>query len=473
VTTRSIRRELILAVILSQALLAIGLTCAGVLFTRHRVQASLDTALQAHAMSVAALIRYPEDRIRQLYFESELAPGSIDGIHADIYEVSTEALGVVGRSFNASHLTAYCVGKSGYSNVIVDFVPYRLLCLHNVPILDRENDQPSYPLTVAYASGLWQVRSEQRAAGVYIAVASLLLMSTTTLLALWGVRRGLLPLRQLAEQASRVSAQQWEFRSPQDAKLTAELRPLTDAMQTMLQRLQASFQQQREFLGNAAHELKTPVAILKSTLQALVQKQRTSAEYQAGIRQALDDMERLEKLLRWMLRLARAEQWSQGALRRELGPVNLASTCESAMDALRVLAQANGNQIQFTADRHVFCQADPEDLETVWVNLLENAIRYSPHGASIRIRVAMNGDDRAKVVVEDQGPGIPAAELDHIFERFHRGDPSRARETGGFGLGLAISKALVETYGGNIRVHSEIGKGTQMTVELPSPRNRS
>lgn len=467
VSNRSIRKQLILAVVSSQVLLAIGLTCAGVLYTRRRVQASLDTSLQAHAMSIAALVRYPEDGSSRLLFDSVLAPGSIDGVHADLYQVSTEALGIVGRSPNLPGPEELCRGRNGYSNLIRDGMPYRLLCLHNVPMLDREENQATYTLTVAYAAPSGQVQREEQAAGTYIAAASLLLMSATTLLALWGVRRGLLPLQQLADQAAHVSAQHWEFHSPHDAEMTAELRPLTQAMETMLQRLQTSFLQQREFLGNAAHELKTPVTILKSTLQSLVQKQRTSGEYEAGIRRALDDMERLEKLLRWMLRLARAEQWAYGTLRRDLDRIDLAATCENAIEGVRSLAQANANDIQFVADADVTCRADPEDLETVWVNLLENAIRYSPHGGPIRIRISANGDSHAKVVVQDHGPGIPPAELEHIFERFHRGDPSRARETGGFGLGLAIARALVEAYGGTIRAESEPGQGTLMTVELP------
>jgi signal transduction histidine kinase len=118
------------------------------------------------------------------------------------------------------------------------------------------------------------------------------------------------------------------------------------------------------------------------------------------------------------------------------------------------------------AEDGIICRADPEDLQLVWINLLENAVRYSPHGATVNVQVG-RGDHRARVVVEDQGPGIPAEELPLIFERFHRGDSSRRRETGGFGLGLAIAKALVEAYGGSITPESGVGRGTRMIVDLP------
>ena len=101
-------------------------------------------------------------------------------------------------------------------------------------------------------------------------------------------------------------------------------------------------------------------------------------------------------------------------------------------------------------------RADADDLELVWSNLLENAIRFSPAGGEVQLRARSNGS-RGYVEVEDNGPGIPASELAHLFERFHRGDSSRARDTGGYGLGLAISKALIEAYGGTITPESEPG----------------
>jgi signal transduction histidine kinase len=303
-------------------------------------------------------------------------------------------------------------------------------------------------------------------AGAYIAVASLVFLGITVLLALWGIRRGLSPLQDLVAEASQVSAQHWDFKPPREAELVAELRPLAEVMETMLQRLHQSFEQQRQFLGNAAHELKTPVAILKSTVQSLLQKPRTSAEYHAGLTQSLEDVDRLENLLQGMLRLARAEQWAYGTLKRNLDSVDVASTCEDAIEGLRGLAQARNADIQLKAEDGIICHADAEDLQLVWINLLENAVRYSPQGTTVSVNVARS-DHKARVVVEDQGPGIPAEELPLIFERFHRGDASRNRETGGFGLGLAIAKALVEAYGGTITPESTVGRGTRMVVDLP------
>ncbi|HVO62396.1 MAG TPA: ATP-binding protein [Terriglobales bacterium] len=118
------------------------------------------------------------------------------------------------------------------------------------------------------------------------------------------------------------------------------------------------------------------------------------------------------------------------------------------------------------AEDGIICRADPEGLQLVWINLLESAVRCSPQGTTVNVNVGRS-DYKARVVVEDQGPGIPADELPLIFECFHRGDASSNRENSGFGLGLAIAKALVEAYGGTITPESGVGRGTRMIVDLP------
>src|SRR5205823_5736496 len=190
-------------------------------------------------------------------------------------------------------------------------------------------------------------------------------------------------------------------------------------------------------------------------------------EYRTGLEQSLEDLERLEQLLQWMLRLARAEQWAHGALRRDLQQVDLTATCQSAVERIRGLAESRGTKVHLSTNGPTPLRADPEDLQLVWTNLLENAVRYSPEGASVEVSVSRDDGGPARVVVQDQGPGIAVADLPHVFERFYRGDPSRTRATGRFGLGLAIAKALVEAYGGTITAESKPGNGTRMTVELP------
>ncbi len=465
--TTSIRKRLMWTMVLSQAVLAAGLVATGVFYTHRQLLATLDSNLQARAMSVAALVRYPEDHSKKLMFETDLVPPSANPAQPDVYQIRGEDGAIVAQSADWSETIA--PGGQRFWKFSFQGIPYRGLYLQHVPVLDREEGPTAAPshLDVIYASSMSELRGQVWAAGAYIALASLVLLLATVWLALWGLQRNLAPLQHLAHGAAQVSAQQWDFHAPPEAESVAELAPLTSALQTMIVRLRQSFMQQREFLGNAAHELKTPVAVLKSTIQSLLQRPRTSAEYQAGLTQSVEDVERLEKLLRWMLRLARAEQWAYGTLDRKLEPIDINLTCQTAMEAMRGLANAHRTTIHFHETAPVISRADPEDLELVWVNLLENAVRYSPNGSEVDMTLEANGNNIARVVVSDKGMGIPREELSLIFERFHRGDPSRNRETGGFGLGLAIAKALVEAYGGKISAESEVGHGTRMMVEIP------
>ena len=468
---RSIRRWLVWTVVASQALLAVGLLCAGLSYTYRRLLSTLDANIQARAMSVAALVRYNEDASGDVYFDNTLLPGSVDPEHPDLFAVWTERNGLLTQSANWPPDLKISPGPDAHWNINSGGVPYHVARISHLPVLDREEGSKFHPqtLTVVYASPTIHLLNQMKNTAVFISITSLILLFMTVMLALWGIRQGLLPLQNLADQAAEISANQWQLHPPAEVEQVEELRPLIASMTTMLSRLQRSFQQQREFLGNAAHELKTPVAVLKSTLQSVLQRPRPAEEYRSGMEQALQDIDRLERLLQWMLRLARVEQWAHGALRRDLEVIDVAATCEEAVERIRPLAASRGTEVRLVRDGPLPFRADPEDLQLVWSNLLENAVRYSPEGSSVEVTVRSSNGMPARVIVEDHGSGIPAAELPHIFERFYRGDPSRTRATGGFGLGLAIAKALVTAYGGTLTADSTPGKGTRMTVELPAP----
>jgi signal transduction histidine kinase len=455
--------------LLAQTVLAIGLLATHLYYTRRRLQLTLDEGIRAHAMSVAALVRYEEDRSGDVYFDDSLLPQSLDPAHPDLFTVWADRSGLLTRSENWPDALDIPPQGEAQWDFTWNGVTYRAMRATHVPVLDREvgaNFRPQ-TLTIVYAAPMLAIQSQTRHAAEFITIGSIILLAVTLPLALWGIRRGLDPLNQLAAQAAQVSVKNWEFRPPGAASQTEELIPLTNAMTTMVERLRQSFLLQGQFLGNAAHELKTPVAILKSTLQSLLYRERSPAEYRKGLEGSLEDLGRLEQLLQYMLRLARAEQWAIGPQGRELPAVDIGATCQNVIERLRSLADSRHMRIELSANGPVMFRADPEDLQLVWTNLLENAVRYSNPGSSVEVMVSRNNGGPAQVEFHDHGPGIPAEELPHIFERFYRGDPSRTRSTGGFGLGLAIAKALVEAYGGTIRAESDPGQGTRMKVELP------
>ena len=465
----SIQRRLLASVLLSQIILTAGLVIIGVVVTYTRLLSTLDTSMQAHAISVAVLVRYTDDASGHVYFDNSLLPDSIDPNHPDQFMVWAERTGFLTRSEDWPEGLQFQTGPSQHWNFTYAGVPYHAVRMIHVPVLDRAEGKSFQPqtLTIVYASPTIRIRQQVRVAGISIALASLLLLGATTGLASWKIRQSLSPLQSLARQASLVSTQSWKLQPPKEAEEIEELRPLTESMSQMLSRLEYSFKQQREFVGNAAHELKTPVAVLKSTLQSLLQRPRTSDEYRAGLQASLQDLERLEQLLQWMLRLARAEQWAQNSQRRELDVIDITATCEEAVERIGSLAQSRNTTIHLSTNGPVPFRADPEDLHLVWTNLLENAVRYSPEGSSVEVTVSRS-PDKARITFQDHGAGISANDLPRIFDRFYRGDRSRTRATGGFGLGLAIVKALVEAYGGTIAAESVAGQGTCMTVELPA-----
>jgi len=471
----SIKARLIAAVVLAQLVLGVGSVIVGVMYTQKRLRFAVDTALHSRTITIAALVRTIDGNPYRLSFETRMMPPPIDRrIRRDLYQIISPTGETVVQSPN------FPVGldiplpppNHNYRHWWFNAagLPYRGL-VEYVPLFGAAGNARNQRLLVMYAAPTIYMHEQMREAGVYIAGVSLVLLLLTGLLALWGIRRGLRPLNRLAEQAASISTRNWDLPQVAAGDRPEELVPLTNAMQTMLDGLRESFTQQREFLANAAHELKTPIAILKSTMQSLLQRPRSSEEYKTGLEESLEDVARLEKLVHWMLRLARAEQWAAGGLRRDLDRVEIAESCERALNRVRGLAKDRNIQFSLTGDPELSVYADPDDLELIWVNLLENAIRYSPDNSEIEVTVEVASDERARVRITDHGLGIPEAELHHIFERFHRGDPSRARDTGGFGLGLAITKALVDAYGGGIHATSEVSKGTCMIVELPLTQN--
>jgi len=466
----SIRRRLLIGVLVTQALLTLGLALIAVLLTQRQLRISFDAALHGRAMSISALVRYSEETKPTLEFDKEMVPPPLERKHPDLYRVIDSNGRLLASSSNWPAGLDPVPGRgraAGHWETKLNGELYRGIRLVNVPVLDREGAQNANDsLTVLYAASTVELQEAIWRAGALFVAASILLLGCAAAVAVWSIRRGLAPLAQLATSASQVSPSNWELRAPPESVDTEELAPLTHAMTTMLAKLEQAFTSQREFLADAAHELKTPVAILKSTLQSLAQRPRKEEEYREGIEAALEDTTRMEKLVHSMLRLARAEQWASGSLRRDLEEIDLISTCEISIANLRPVADARGIQVQLCREAEPKLSADAADLELVWGNLLDNAIRYSPAESTVRMTIGRTSQ-WAEVAVSDKGPGIPGDQLERIFDRFHRADSSRARSTGGYGLGLAIAKAIVEAYGGSITVETSVGNGTTMTVRLP------
>jgi signal transduction histidine kinase len=474
IKTFSITRQVIAYVVTCQLLLTIGLSLVAVLYAREQLRGTYNTALDGDARSALALVRYTETMPYTLVFDANLLPPSADQNHKDLYEIRGEDGHLIARSPGWKAVPSE-VAQSTEQHVDfkVNGTPYRATITRNVAVMDSEGDDdddddgPPANVTVIYASSLMNNHHRLTLLAGYVGFTSLLLLVIANTFAILSIRRGLDPLRELADRASAISVHNWDFRPSPGAMLAKELSPLACAIETVLGRLRESFRQQRDFTNDAAHELKTSVAIVKSTLQSLLHRPRTIREYEVGLEEVLEDCARLEDLIERMLRLARIEQLTENGTPRVLALTELTSTCEAAIARIRALAENRSVSLEFEGPVAIPIHADPEDLELIWLNLLENAVQYSPSGGKVKVRVSPNGGDKVEVSIQDSGPGIPDSELPHIFERFRRADESRARSTGGFGLGLAICKALVDAYGGKIEASNLPGQGTEVRVRLP------
>ena len=466
----SLNRRLILAVVASQLLLGAGLVVVGTSFSRHYLRRAFDVFLQGRAESVAALVYYRDDGIPGLLFNAAKIPPSSHEVHKDLFLIQSDHDNLEEHSPGMdATILARIPANARFWKFHHMGEPYRAIILRDVAVLDTEAGEPlPLPkLTVVYAAPTMDIDQQISVLGVTIGLVSLLVLIPTLILAVWSIRRALTPLNDLVAAASAISVDRWSFEPSQEARSTQELKPLIGAMQTVLTRLEEAFTRQREFLGDAAHELKTSLAILKSTLQRLLNKPLEREEYERGLAIMNGDCLRLERLLNRMLQSARAEQRIAKGHEQEPEPVDVAATCEGALARMAQFAAEREVRMEFIPEGEASVRAEAADLELIWLNLLENAVQYSPRGSVVTVKVsAENG--MAKVQVADEGCGIDAGHLPHIFKRFYRVDSSRARATGGFGLGLAISKSLVDFYRGRISAESAPGRGTCMTVELPA-----
>ena len=231
----------------------------------------------------------------------------------------------------------------------------------------------------------------------------------------------------------------------------------------MLDRLDRAFQRQRQFTADASHELRTPLTMLSSQIDVALQRTRTPAEYKELLRSLRDDAARMSRLVNELLTLARADAGQQLLTREKL---DLDELVGSVVAAMQPLATQQGVQLtESTTPAPVL--GDQTRLTQLLMNLVDNALRYTPAGGSVTVTVRANSDS-TELRVADTGSGIAPEHLPHLFERFYRGDLARARSEGGAGLGLAIAQWIVEAHGGRIGVESEVGRGSVFKVSLPS-----
>jgi signal transduction histidine kinase len=463
VKSYSITHRLIATILLVELLAALSISGTAMLYERHVRFRSFDVMLRGRADSLLGAVQDAEDEEDNVMLDGTEANLPAE----DIYQVQDARGHVLGHSpnWNGPNQALLNTRAGKLLRLTVGGKHYRALRIEGIRVVDpgQKTGGIARHVIIFYGSPVNRVWDEIWEAVGFYAATSLGLLAVSGMLIFWLLNRGLAPLRQLAAEAAAVSVNSWNFVPPERARMIKELAPLTNALETVLTGLEHAFIQQRRFVGDAAHELKTAVAVLKSSLQLLTLKQRTALEYEHGIERCQLDCERLEETVAKMLTLARAETKSASSKMA----ADLAGVLRQVSEQFQSMAELKHLKIVLLAEDPVLVDVDAEQLQLLCSNLLLNALQHSPAGSAIRVVVQQDGT-RAELAIEDAGEGIAPEDLPHVFERFYRGDPSRSRNTGGTGLGLAICKAIASRWQGTIEIASDLGAGTKVMVRFPA-----
>lgn len=286
--------------------------------------------------------------------------------------------------------------------------------------------------------------------GVLLAV-----LISAVIVAAANVRRMSIPLDDLLAASHRVADGDYSARVAVHGP--AEVRSLGAAFNAMAEQLEAHDRQRRSMLADVTHELRTPLTIIQGNLEGMLDGVYPTEE--ARLRSILDETQILSRLTDDLRTLSLAET---GSLELKREQVELGVLIRDTITVFRSQAEAAGVRVDFAAPSdEITSSIDPERIRQVLSNLISNAVRYSPAGSTVQVMLWKEGD-RATISVTDPGPGIAAADLPHVFDRYYKSADSR-----GMGLGLSIAKYIVEAHGGEIRAESEAGQGTTIRFTLP------
>lgn len=293
---------------------------------------------------------------------------------------------------------------------------------------------------------------------IYFAIAVLGVVLMSLIVSRWITR----PIAALTAGIKQMA--KGDFTSRVRVSGNNEMARLAETYNQMSERLENLERSRNQFVSNASHELKTPLATMKILLESLIYQDDMDPALRREFMQDINkEIDRLNMVIGDLLTLVHIDSQKM-RLRREM--MRLSVAVKEAVRRLAPLASDRGQEIEVALHDDCEMFADPAKLQQVMYNLIDNAIKYTPDGGKIRISLELSGRD-ALLKVSDTGVGIPKNDLHHVFDRFYRVDKARSRETGGTGLGLSIVQQIVRLHGGSIDVQSEVGKGTTFIIELP------
>jgi len=452
VLPRSLRGRLTLVFSLVATVAVGAFALALSLLVEHAVWAPLDAGLAEEATTLGALVDLPAERlaaaVRAIGEEEDLGPGKF--------------VRVVGA--NRQVLARYRIVPP----IVAARRPKQL---EELQLLTVGQGRAAH--RVAWApgpSGGWVVlgvRVSNQAAlcrraktAIGLAAAGLVLLLTALA---WGVSsRATSDLNRLATELETIEAGSLDHRLA--ARPTTEVNRVVGVLNRMLGRLESAVTHLTRFTADAAHELRTPVAALRAHLEASIARARTPEEHRAGLVDALEQTERLQRLSEDLLRLSAVES-DAAHLAGQMEPVRFDALVREVAESLAPIAEEQGRPFDCAATVPITLRGVPSLLKRIVLNLVDNAFRHTPEETPVRLDLSIR-DDAACLEVADRGPGIPPAELGRMFERFRKGTA-----TGGSGLGLPLAQEIAHRHGGRVTLLANPEGGTIATVLLPLLRS--
>jgi two-component system OmpR family sensor kinase len=449
-----------------------GAVTAVALLSYFALRQTLDRELEASLMAVASIqaATVTDDPSGEMHFhEWELTPEEASSVrdlirYLQIWNTDGESLLRTSHisedlPLDTAALALAGAGKLAWTNGTFRGIPIRALYYP----LERMGE--------LHIQHVLQVAAPLEARNRMLRKAALLIFSIVVTAAAaafpggwWLAGRVVEPVNTIVDQAESITAVS-PRRSIDAYADTWEYRRLVQVLNRMLARLQAAVDAQRRFTADASHELRTPLTVLRGELEVALRRERTPEEYIRVLRISLGEAERLSRLAEDLMTLTRSEA---GAQRLQLQEDDLAERARQAASRLSRQAREKGIETRGPSPRAVRAEFDPDLMDRVIWNLVSNAIKFTPVGGRVDVKVREEG---GWVVLEvaDTGPGIPPDKLDAVFDRFFRIDEARTTgaETSGTGLGLAIVRAIVDLHGGAVAAANRTGGGTVFRVTLP------
>ena len=456
---RSIRLRLTLWYVLLLAIILAGFSAGIYLTLRHNLYANLDDSLDTRIHDLEALVRY-EGAYPTLSQSLSANSPDLGEQFVRIYDASGRLTfdnsGAAGSvPVDGGAVQNALAGGSATRGLSVDGEPFRARI---VPIL--QNGQPTGALEVGRAAG--DVSDTLNTLLIILATAYPVTLAVASLGGVFLASRALSPIDKLTRLARHISAedlsQRLNLRLPDD-----ELGRLARTFDEMIARLEDAFRRQRQFTADASHELRTPLTAVKGEVEVALTRPREPDAYREVLRSVNEEADRLIRLVGSLLTLARADA---GQIPVALEAVDVADLVGSAVEQVRPAAHQRDIELVLASGPPVILRADEDLLLQLLLNLLDNAIKYTPLGG--RVTAGWNTNSaQVELWVRDTGAGIAPEHLPHIFDRFYRADKARSRAEGGVGLGLSICRWIAEAHGGSISVESGPGNGSTFTVRVP------